>query len=156
MMQWYRHVHRRRRKSEKEKAVDENRPGVQVGLPLVPTVDPVLGAGRVDPFNSLPVTMSSSMSKLLDCCKCSATSTAPRGYGAVHLRKCCEMSHLPSHDPIPGPDELLTRLLCYSCYNCCSSTLSSQSRSGVQPDDNNMDSSSSDRCGSLSLNALFC
>jgi len=72
-----RYVHQRRRKLEKEEAVDENREGVQGRPQLVPKVNEVLGAGRVDPFKSLPVIMSSSMSRLLDHCKCSAASCAP-------------------------------------------------------------------------------
>jgi hypothetical protein len=60
-----RYVHQRKPKQEKE-AADENREGAQCRLQLMPKVNKVLGAGRVDPFNSLPITMSGSMSQLLD------------------------------------------------------------------------------------------
>jgi len=69
-----RYVHQRREKQEKEEAIVENREGAQGGLQLAPKVNKVLGAGRVNPFDSMPVTMSSSMSRLLDYCKYSATS----------------------------------------------------------------------------------
>jgi hypothetical protein len=101
-----RYVHQRKPKQErKEEAADENREGAQGRMELMPKVNKVLGGGRVDPFNSLPVTMSGSMSLLLDYCRCSSASSSP------YL--------------IPCFNELLTQLLCSRCYNSCPSTLPS-------------------------------
>jgi hypothetical protein len=56
-----------------ERAVDEKGKGKQrqIGLQPLPNIDRLLGAGDLDPFNSLPVIMSSSNSRLLHYCKSS-------------------------------------------------------------------------------------
>jgi hypothetical protein len=75
------HIYKRR-----ERAVEGKGNQHRISLQPVPDVDRLLGAGELDPFNSLPVTMSSSNSRLLHYCKSSTVSQLARAYEAAHQR----------------------------------------------------------------------
>lgn len=59
-----RHVYKR-----KEELEQKHRSRVRRGAWIAPAVDQLLGAGGIDPFDSLPVPMSSSNSSLLYFCR---------------------------------------------------------------------------------------
>lgn len=59
------HVMRNYRSQTRRRKIIELKPN----LPSNPRLHRVLGAGRVDPFDSFPISMTSSMSRLFDRCK---------------------------------------------------------------------------------------